>query len=157
MSSHIASIHAHEGVRKNLKITQASIARRLLTAARILTGLSFLTFGLDGFLHFIPQPTSGIPEGALAFGAALHQTGYMLPLIKGTEVVSALLLLSNRFVPLALLLLAPVVVNIVAFHVFLAPDGIGIAVVHAPFVAFLAWGQRTAFSTVLTPRERPTA
>ena len=155
MSSHIASIHAQQNVAKNVEITRSSSARHFVTAARILTGLSFLVFGLDGFLHFIPQPTSGVPAAAVAFGTALFQTGYMFPLIKGTEVLAALLLLSNRFVPLALLLLAPVVVNIVAFHAFLAPEGIVVAAVHAALVAYLAWAHRKAFAPVLAARSLP--
>lgn len=154
MTSQLA-IHAQADVAPAIRAHQKPIARYLVTVARILTGLSFLVFGLDGFLHFIPQPTSGVPQAALAFGAALFQTGYMLPLIKGTEVAAGLLLLSNRFVPLALLLLAPVVVNIVAFHAFLAPDGTGIAWLHAAFVMYLAWAYRGAFAPVLAPRARP--
>jgi uncharacterized membrane protein YphA (DoxX/SURF4 family) len=154
MSSQVA-IHANTQVATTFETKQRSNARHLVTAARILIGLSFLVFGLDGFLHFIPQPTTGIPEGALAFGAALFQTGYMFPLIKGTEVLAALLLLSNRFVPLALLLLAPVVVNIVAFHAFLAPDGIVIAGVHAVLVAYVAWAHRRSFAPVLAARALP--
>lgn len=156
MSSQVA-IHASTQVATTFTSKRRPIARHLVTAARILTGLSFLVFGLDGFLQFIPKPTSGIPEGALAFGAALFQTGYMFQLIKGTEVLAAILLLSNRFVPLALLLLAPVVVNIVAFHVFLAPDGIVIAGLHAVFVLYLAWAHRKAFAPVLAARPEPSA
>jgi uncharacterized membrane protein YphA (DoxX/SURF4 family) len=156
MSSQVAS-HVNAQVVTTFETKHRSNARHLVTAARILTGLSFLVFGLDGFLHYIPQPTTGIPEGALAFGAALFQTGYMFPLIKGTEVLAGLLLLSNRFVPLALLLLAPVVVNIVAFHAFLAPDGIVIAVLHAALVAYLAWAHRKAFAPVLAARTLPNA
>ena len=60
-------------------------------------------------------------EGAIAFFGGLMKTGYMMPLIFGTQVLVGALLLSNRFVPLALALIAPVIVNIVAFHAFLAP------------------------------------
>src|SRR5437870_634396 len=96
------------------------LIRHLPTAGRLLFGFIFLVFGLNGFLHFLPQPAS-MPEGALAFAGALAKTGYMFPLIKGAEVLVGVLLLTNRFVPLALSLIAPNVVNIVAFHVFLAP------------------------------------
>jgi uncharacterized membrane protein YphA (DoxX/SURF4 family) len=156
MTSQTASyVRAHETPALTTKKT--STTRHLVTAARILTGLSFLIFGLNGFFNFIPPPSTPIPEGALAFGGALATTGYMIPLIKGTEVLAALLLLSNRFVPLALLLLAPVVVNIVAFHAFLAPDGVGIASVHAALVVYLAWAHRQAFAPVLAPTARPAA
>ena len=90
------------------------------TAARIFLGLIFFVFGLNGFLQFMPQPPQ--PEAAGAFIGALAATGYMFPLIKGTEVVAGLLLLSGRFVPLALTLLAPIIVNIALFHTVLAPN-----------------------------------
>ncbi|MCA9535998.1 MAG: DoxX family protein, partial [Myxococcales bacterium] len=78
---------------------------KLPTAARLFLGLAFTVFGLNGFLHFLPMPPmSGEPA---AFMGALAATGYMFPLIKGTEVVAGLLLLGNRLVPLALTLLAP--------------------------------------------------
>src|SRR4051794_25031235 len=94
-----------------------SIPRYLVSAARVLMGLVFFVFGLNGFLHFIPQPKT-MPEGAAAFGGALMKTGYMFPMIFVTQVLVGALLLSNRFVPLALALIAPVVVNIIAFHIF---------------------------------------
>lgn len=93
------------------------------TGARIVLGLIFFVFGLNGFLGFLPQPEVTAEGGA--FLGALAATGYMFPLVKGTEVLAGALLLSNRLAPLALVLLAPVVVNIVAFHVVLSPGGYG--------------------------------
>ena len=87
-------------------------------AARFLLGSIFVVFGLNGFLHFLPLPS--MPEGAIAFFGALAKTGYLLPLLFGAQVVGGVLLLVGM-VPLALVILAPIVVNIVAFHVFLAP------------------------------------
>ena len=89
-----------------------------------LIGLVFVVFGLNGFLHFIPQPSHPGPAGA--FLGALAASGYLFPLVKGTELVTGLLLLAGRYVPLALTVLAPVVVNIVAFHLFLAPAGLAV-------------------------------
>ena len=134
-----------------------SLARHLATAARVLLGLMFAVFGLNGFLNFIPPPTTPIPEGAMAFSMALMKTGYMMPLIKGTELVAGLLLLSNRFVPLALVLLAPVVVNIVAFHVFLAPEGTGMTLFVLAMELYLAWTYRDVYRALLTPRAAPGA
>src|SRR5262249_5839351 len=91
---------------------------KLPTVARMLLGAVFLVFGLNGFLHFLPQPPA--PPRAMAFGGALAASGYFFPLLKGTEVVAGALLLVG-FVPIALTLLAPIIVNIVAFHLFLAP------------------------------------
>src|ERR1035438_7178050 len=87
--------------------------RCLPCIARILLGLMFFVFGLNGFLHFIPQPKT-MPEVVAAFFGALAKTGYMLPLIFGTQALAGALLLANRFVPLALALIAPVIVHIVA-------------------------------------------
>src|SRR5215813_3269063 len=86
--------------------------------ARILMGLGFLVFGLNGFLQFIPQPKAPPPQAAMDFAGALMKTGYMMKLIAGTQVVVGALLLLNLFVPLALTLIAPVIVNILAFHIF---------------------------------------
>lgn len=132
-----------------------SLARHLTTAARVLMGLMFAVFGLNGFLEFIPPPTTPIPEGAMAFSTALMKTGYMMPLIKGTELVAGVLLLSNRFVPLALTLLAPVVVNIVAFHLFLAPEGTGMTLFVLAMELYLAWTYRGAYRALLAPRAVP--
>jgi uncharacterized membrane protein YphA (DoxX/SURF4 family) len=130
-----------------------SSGRIAATIARVLFGLAFVVFGLNGFLNFIPPPPPGtMPAGAEAFGGALFATGYMMPLVKGTEVLCGLLLLANRFVPLALVILAPVIVNIVAFHVFLAPSGTGIAIVFLVLELYLAWVHRAAFRPLLTPR-----
>jgi uncharacterized membrane protein YphA (DoxX/SURF4 family) len=131
--------------------TARSIARHIPTAARILLGALFLLSGLVGLLA-APQPAPGLPEGAIAFSASLMKTGYMVPLITGTEAIAGVLLLANRFVPLALALLAPVVVNIVAFHLFLEPSGLVVAVVVAALEIYLAWGCRNAFRPMLTPR-----
>jgi uncharacterized membrane protein YphA (DoxX/SURF4 family) len=122
---------------------------KLVLSARVLLGLVFVVFGLNGFLHFLPQPP--MPEGAQAFAGALFATGYFFPLLKGTEIVAGSLLLSGRYVPLALTLLAPIVVNIVAFHVFLAP-GIGLPLAILVLELFLAWAYRAAFRPMLAAR-----
>ena len=123
--------------------------------ARILMGLVFLVFGLNGFLQFIPQPKDAMPEGAMAFFGALMNTGYMLPLIMGTQTIVGVLLLTNRFVPLALALIAPVIVNIVAFHAFLAPSGLVVAGVVAALELYLAWSYRKAYRSMLVMRATP--
>jgi uncharacterized membrane protein YphA (DoxX/SURF4 family) len=126
---------------------------KVIVAARILLGLVFTVFGLNGFLHFLPQPPMSGPPAE--FAGALFATGYMFPLIKGTEVVSGLLLLSGRFIPLALTLLAPVIVNIVAFHAFLAPSGLAIPLLVVALEVFLAWSYRGVFRPMLRARVEP--
>ncbi len=127
---------------------------RSVTAARVVLGLVFVIFGLNGFLHFLPQPPiTGRPA---EFFGALVATGYMLPLIKGTEVAAGSLLLLGRYVPLALTLLAPVIVNIVAFHAFLAPSGIALPLVVLALELTLAWAYRASYRTVLEAHAEPT-
>jgi uncharacterized membrane protein YphA (DoxX/SURF4 family) len=127
-----------------------TLTRKLPVAARLLLGLTFLVFGLNGFLHFLPQPAP--PPAGGAFFGALYTTGYMLPLLKGTEVLAGALLLAGLFVPLALALLAPVIVNIVAFHLFLAPGNYGVVALVLASEIYLAWTQRAAFAPMLRAR-----
>ena len=97
---------------------------------RWLLGLIYFVFGLNGFfmafgmnsLVFIPMPPPDQqPPGAAAFGAAMFATGYFFQLLKVTEVTCSLLLLTNKWVPLALIVLAPITLNIAFFHLFLTP------------------------------------
>ncbi len=126
---------------------------RIVPVARILLGLAFLVFGLNGFFHFMPMPP--LAERPGAFIGALAATGYMFPLIKGTEVLAGALLLSGRFVPLALVLLAPVLVNIAAFHIFLTPGEVGMSAFLVALTAFLAWSYRDSYRGVLASDARP--
>lgn len=131
-------------------------ARWGVVVARVLLGLLFFVFGLEGFFHFMPQPApDSIPPGAAALGGAMAASGYLFQLVKGTEVAVGALLLANRFVPLALTILAPVVVNILAFHVFLAPAGIGPGLVALGLGVFLAWSYRDAYRPLLRARHTP--
>jgi len=131
----------------------SNISSKLPAAARLALGFAFFVFGLNGFLHFLPQPPMSGPPAD--FAAALFATGYMFPLIKGTEVVASLLLLSNRYVPLALALLAPVLVNIVAFHAFLAPAGLALPIILLVLELYLARSYREAFASMLHARTEP--
>ncbi len=133
-----------------------SAARWLPPAARGALGLIFTVTGLNGFLNFLPAPAS-MPEGAMAFAGALMKTGYLFPLLMGTQIVAGVLLLSNRFVPLALALLAPIVVNIVAFHVFLSAPGLALALVVLALELYLAWAYRDAYQPMLAMRAAPRA
>lgn len=134
----------------------AKSARRYVTATvRILMGLVFFLPGVAFFLNLLPPPKDPMPEGAMAFAGAMMKTGYLLQLVKGTEVLVGALLLANRFVPLALVLIAPVVVNIVAFHLFLAPSGLVTAVVILAFEIYLAWAYRNAYRSLLVGRATP--
>jgi uncharacterized membrane protein YphA (DoxX/SURF4 family) len=96
---------------------------KLTMALRIILGLILLIFGANKFLNFMPAPE--LPEAAADFMGALGKTGYMFPLLGAVEVIVGLLLILNKWTGLALIVLAPVAVNMILFHVKLAPGGIG--------------------------------
>ena len=104
--------------------------------ARILLGVIFLVFGLNGFLHFL-LPKGEIPPLALQFFGALGSTGYM-SVIFALQILGGLLVLAG-FVPLGLTILVPIIVNILLFHAFLAPSGMLPAIVTALLALFLVW------------------
>jgi uncharacterized membrane protein YphA (DoxX/SURF4 family) len=130
-----------------------TISRIAPNASRILLGIIFFVFGLNGFLRFMPNPP--MPAAAGAFMGGLAATGYMFPLIKSVEVIAGLLLLSNRFVPLALAILAPNVVNILLFHAVLAPGGVVVALFVLALELFTAWSYRDAYAGMLHARTTP--
>ena len=130
-------------------------ARHLPTIARILLGLPLVVFGLNAFLNFIPPPSTPLPEPAMAFAGALVNSGYMMQLIGVTQLVVGVLLLANRFVPLALALFAPFIVNSVTFHIFLERSGLGMAAVFLALELYLAWKYRHAYRPMLAARVTP--
>lgn len=131
-----------------------SWTRFLPRAARVLLGLGFVVFGLNGFLNFMPPPPS-LPEPVAHFMKAMIETRYMFPLIAGTQLVAGVLLLTNLFVPLALVLLAPVVVNIIAFHLFLDPAGIVPGVIVLALELYLVWSYRDSYRSLFSVRAKP--
>jgi len=152
LSSNIDSAQTSSTTGGAAPAKRSALARYAPVVARFLLGAVFFVFGLNGFFNFIPPPPDGVPEGAMKLGAAMAESGYLFPFIKGTEVLCGLLLLSNLFVPLALVVLMPIVLNILAFHLFLAPDGTGMAVVILAVQLYLAWVYRQAFAPLLTAR-----
>jgi uncharacterized membrane protein YphA (DoxX/SURF4 family) len=132
-----------------------SFTRYFPAVARILMGLPLFASGLFGLLNLTPQPTTPLPEGAMAFTDALTKSGYMLQLIFITQLIVGLLLLVNRFVPLALVLFAPFIVNAMAFHIFLLREGLPIAAVFLLLELYLAWQYRKFFGSVLTVKATP--
>ena len=131
-----------------------SIVRHLPTAGQVLMGLIFFVTGLNGFLNFLPQPST-LPASAVAFAEAMTKTGYLVPLVMGTQLIVAVLLLLNLFVPLALAIIAPIIVNIIAFHVFLEPSGIGSGIVVLVLELYLVWMYRRAYRPMLAMRTTP--
>jgi putative oxidoreductase len=118
--------------------------KKAILVIRILLGLIFLFFGLNGILHFLPTPAMP-PSDALTFSTILGTSHYMT-FVSLLEVVAAILLLVGRFVPFALVLLGPILVNILLFHIFLE-HGTGIApgLVCALLELFLIWAYRLSF------------
>ena len=99
--------------------------------ARCLLGLIFFVFGLNGFLHVIPMMP--MPQAAVSFYATLIAV-HLMPIISALQVITGLLLLVNRYVPLALVVLGPIIVNIILFHILLAPTGLPL-----PIVVTILW------------------
>lgn len=128
------------------------VQSKLPHVSRLVLGLIFTVFGLNGFLGFIPQPPP--PEAAGAFLGGLASSGYFFPLLKGTEVIAGVLLLAGVWVPVALLLLAPIGVNIVAYHVFLDPGGYALLAVLVASSLHLAWVHRAQFAPLFKRPER---
>jgi hypothetical protein len=122
--------------------------------ARYLAGAIFVVMGLNGFLHFIPLPP---PAGVAGqFMGALYVSHYLW-VIFAFQVVGGLLLLVNRYVPLAVALLAPVLVNILTFHVLMAPAGLPMALFVAILWAAVFIQVRSAFSGLFQSRWQPRA
>ena len=122
-------------------------------AARLLLGLAFTVFGANFFFHFIPMPPP--PQAAKDLGTAMYVSGYLMQVAHGLELIGGLLLLSGFFVPLALTLLGPVIVNIVLFDTFLAPAMAPLAWSLAALEVFLIWRYGSYFRPVFTVRATP--
>jgi hypothetical protein len=129
--------------------------QRLITIARVLLGLGFTVFALNYFVPFLPAQDPP-PAEALPFLGGFVSSG-MLTLVKAIELGAGILLLTNRFVPLALALLAPIIVGIAAFHILLAPAGMPIVAVFVALELVLAWGYRSAFALMLRAKTAPSA
>lgn len=93
--------------------------KKVATASRYLLGLIYFVFGLNGFLQFIPAPP--MPEAVVTFFNGVMSAPYFFPVLKGTEVLGGLLLLTGFAAPLALVVLAPITIQIFLFHAFLTP------------------------------------
>src|SRR6266513_3528620 len=130
------------------------VMRTASAIARYLAGVIFLVFGLNGFLNFIPLP----PPGGIAgqFMGALYASHYLW-VIFAFQVIAGVLLLVNRYVPLAVAVLAPVIVNILTFHALMAPSGLPMAVFVALLWAAIFIDVRPAFSGLFQSRFQPRA
>ena len=130
------------------------VMRKASAIARYLAGVIFLVFGLNGLLNFIPLP----PPGGIAgqFMGALYASHYLW-MIFAFQVVAAVLLLANRYVALAVAVLAPVIVNILFFHALMAPSGLPLALFVTVLWAVIFVSVRPAFSGLLQSRSKAQA
>ena len=122
----------------------------VILVARLLLGLIFLVFGLNGFLNFLsmgPMPTGLAGQ----FVGSLVLSHYFW-IVAALQIAGGALLLANRFVPLALVLLGPVIVNIICYHVFLNPSGAIPAVVVTVLWLIVFYGKRQYFSGIFVQR-----
>lgn len=127
---------------------------KLALAARLFLGLIFFIFGLNGMVMiftgsgFIPMPP--MPEAAGAYMASLGKSGFFFPLLKITEVSMGALLLIGLYTPMAVVILTPIILNILLFHIFLAPGGLPLAIFMVVLNVFLAYCYWPYYKGVLT-------
>jgi uncharacterized membrane protein YphA (DoxX/SURF4 family) len=121
--------------------------------ARILLGLIFVVFGLNGFLHFIPTPP--MPASDLAtFSELMLRSHYLVPVF-ALQLTGGLLLLIGRFIPLALTLLGPVIVNILITHIVFQPAGLPPGAFAAVLWLILFFAYREYFASLFTANAKP--
>src|SRR5687768_7874169 len=121
-----------------------------MVIVRTLVGLLFVFGAVAFFFSLVTPPPM---EGPIkTFNEGLAASGYFFTLLKVTELVCGILLLSGRFVPLALVILSPVVINIFMVHLLLDRSGLPVAIFLVAAFIFLAYYYRKAFAPLLTPR-----
>jgi uncharacterized membrane protein YphA (DoxX/SURF4 family) len=104
---------------------------------RIFLGLVLVVFGANKFLHFIPMDTPDLNTAAGQFMNSLGATGYIFPVVGVLEVIIGALLLLKKWIAFALILLAPISINILLFHLFLDIPGLSIALLILVFNSIL--------------------
>jgi hypothetical protein len=134
------------------EVLPATAARSIIIAgARIFLGFIFFGSGLNGFFQFVAPPA--MEGNAATFIKGLVASGYVFPVLFATYILAGGALMANRFVPLALVLLAPAIVNIFAIHVRLAPHGMPVALMVVALEIFLAWQYREAYRPLFRARD----
>ena len=106
--------------------------------ARVLMGFVFVASGIFAFASGFALPPE-LPENLRTFTTGLAASIYFMPFLKGTEIVCGLMLMSGYYVPLALVVLAPVIINIFLTHLFLAPEGLILATIFVVIEIYLAF------------------
>jgi putative oxidoreductase len=122
-----------------------------MISVRTLVGLLFIAASVVVLFGIVTPPP--IPDGPLkTFNEGMAASGYLLTLVKVTELLGGILLVSGRFVPLALLILSPIVINILMVHIFLDRTGLPVAIFLTGAFIFLGYYYRAAFAPLLTPK-----
>jgi uncharacterized membrane protein YphA (DoxX/SURF4 family) len=119
------------------------------TIARILLGVMFFVLGLNGFLHFIPAPPIGGMAGTF-FNVLVESHFYIL--IFAVQVIAGIMLLTNQYVPLALVLLAAVLANILNFHITMQPSGLPLPLFATLLWVIASWPLRSHFALLFARR-----
>jgi uncharacterized membrane protein YphA (DoxX/SURF4 family) len=120
------------------------------TVARYLSGLIFFVFGLNGFLHFIPQPPPSNPLAVQFFVAA--SASHYMAVVFLAQIIGGALLLAGRFVPLGLAILVPVLVNILNYHITMDPGGIGLGLIATILWVIVCLPYRSSFAPIFQQR-----
>ncbi len=118
------------------------------TVVRILLGLLFVFSSVAYFFQLFPMPE--FTGDMQTFNEGLDASGYLMPLVKGIELLCGIAFIIGRFVPLAILLIFPIVVNILGVHIFLAPEGLPIAIFILLATSFLAYVHRNTYQGILS-------
>lgn len=124
--------------------------QKLQLGARLLLGLGFFIFGINGFLQFMPTPPVTAEAGALL--GAFAKTGYFFPMVKIIEIIVGVLLLANLFAPLAVVLITPILIGITTIHLFLNSAGIPMMIVLHVLHGVLVYGYRQYYQGLLTKK-----
>ena len=112
----------------------------------VIYGLFLLIFGLNGFLNFFPLPE--MTEEAGTFAGSLAQTGYIFPIVGAFQVIVGILLIINKYRPLALIVIFPIMLNAFLLHLFLDPAGIAGSLVAIILNVFLFIAHRESYKNI---------
>jgi putative oxidoreductase len=126
---------------------ELSMTHYLVQGSRYITALLFIVFGLNGLFGFFSPPPIEV-EAAKSFLSGLASSGYFIPFLKVSEILGGLMLLSEFFLPLGLLILAPIVINIFLFHLFAAGGLQGMESGIVALMVIVAWGYKKRFASL---------
>lgn len=113
---------------------------------RALIGLLFLFASVTYFLNLVPEPE--LTGKMKLFSEGIAASGYLMPLVKTIEMLCGIAFVTGKFIPLAIVLIAPIAVNILLVNVFLAPEGLPIVIPLFAGILFLAYCYRKNYETL---------